>query len=54
MKATKVDGVYDADPMKNPDAHRFDHISYMEVLSQGLHVMDATGHLALAWTTTCP
>ena len=42
MKATKVDGVYDADPMKNPDAHRFDHISYMEVLSQGLHVMDAT------------
>ena len=28
--------------MKNPDAHRFDHISYMEVLSQGLHVMDAT------------
>ena len=42
IKATKVDGVYDADPMKNPDAHRFDHISYMEVLSQGLHVMDAT------------
>ena len=42
MKATKVDGVYDADPMKNPDAHRFDRISYMEVLSQGLHVMDAT------------
>ena len=42
MKATKVDGVYDSDPMKNPDAQRFDHISYMDVLSQGLHVMDAT------------
>ena len=53
MKATKVDGVYDADPMKNPDAHRFDHISYMEVLSQGLHVMDATAN-CFAWTTTCP
>ena len=42
MQATKVDGVHDADAMKNPDAHRFDHISYMEVLCQGLHVMDAT------------
>ena len=35
MKATKVDGVYDSDPVKNPDAKRFDRISYMEVLSQG-------------------
>lgn len=42
MKATKVDGVYDSDPAKNPDAKRFDHISYMEVLQRGLHVMDAT------------
>ena len=42
MKATKVDGVYDADPMANPDAHRFDRISYMDVLNRGLHVMDAT------------
>lgn len=42
MKATKVDGVYDSDPKKNPDAHRFDKITYMEVLSQGLNVMDAT------------
>lgn len=42
MKATKVDGVYDSDPKTNPDAKRFDHISYMDVLSQGLHVMDST------------
>lgn len=42
MKATKVDGVYDSDPMKNPDAKRFDHISYMDVLQKNLHVMDAT------------
>lgn len=42
MKATKVDGVYDADPVSNPDAHRFDRISYMDVLNRGLHVMDAT------------
>lgn len=42
MKATKVDGVYDSDPAKNPDAKRFDKISYMEVLNRGLHVMDST------------
>ncbi|MBQ2680314.1 MAG: UMP kinase [Eggerthellaceae bacterium] len=42
MKATKVDGVYDRDPVTNPDAKKFDRISYMEVLNRGLHVMDAT------------
>lgn len=42
MKATKVDGVYDSDPAKNPDAKRFDKISYMEVLNRGLSVMDTT------------
>lgn len=42
MKATKVDGVYDKDPVKNPDAKKYDHITYHEVLTQGLHVMDAT------------
>ena len=42
MKATKVDGVYDSDPVTNPDAKKFDRISYMEVLNRGLHVMDAT------------
>ena len=42
MKATKVDGVYDSDPKQNEDARRYDTITYMEVLSQGLYVMDAT------------
>ncbi len=42
MKATKVDGVYDSDPVKNPDAKKFERITYMEVLNRGLHVMDAT------------
>ena len=42
MKATKVDGVYDSDPVKNPDAKRYDRISYMDVLSKGLNVMDST------------
>ena len=42
MKATKVDGVYDSDPVTNPDAKRFETISYLDVLSKGLHVMDST------------
>ena len=42
MKATKVDGVYDSDPMKNPDAVRFDTISYKDILANELHVMDST------------
>lgn len=42
MKATKVDGVYDSDPMKNPDAKRFESLTYDEVLVKGLQVMDAT------------
>ena len=42
MKATKVDGVYDKDPMKFPDAVKFDKLTYMEVLNRELHVMDAT------------
>ncbi len=36
MKATKVDGIYDKDPMKNPDAKKYDRISYIDVLNQGL------------------
>lgn len=40
LKATKVDGVYDSDPMKNPDAVRFDKISYDESLERGLKIMD--------------
>lgn len=42
MKATKVDGVYDDDPVKNPDAKRYDEITYKDVLLKGLNVMDAT------------
>ena len=42
FKATKVDGIYDADPMLKPDAVRFDRISYLQVLEQRLNVMDST------------
>jgi len=42
MKGTKVDGIYDADPMLQPSATRFDRISYLQVLDKGLKVMDAT------------
>jgi uridylate kinase len=42
MKATKVDGIYSADPMKDPTAERFDRISYLQVLERRLQVMDAT------------
>ena len=42
MKATKVDGIYDKDPIKNSDAKRYEKITYIEVLKQGLQVMDST------------
>jgi uridylate kinase len=42
IKATKVDGVYDSDPKKNPDAKKFDTLSYIEVLNRRLEVMDST------------
>jgi len=42
LKATKVDGIYSADPMSNPAATKFARISYREVLERGLKVMDAT------------
>ncbi len=42
LKATKVDGVYDSDPKKNPQAKRFEKVSYIEVLQRGLQVMDST------------
>ncbi len=41
MKATKVDGIYDCDPASNPDAKRFEKISYLDVLTKELDVMDA-------------
>ena len=42
MKATKVDGIYDKDPTKHTDAKKYDQISYIDVLKQGLQVMDST------------
>ncbi len=42
MKATKVDGIYDSDPVKNPAAKRFESISYLDVLTRELAVMDST------------
>ncbi len=42
LKGTQVDGVYDSDPRKNPDAVRFDHLDYAEVLVRDLAVMDQT------------
>lgn len=42
LKATKVDGIYDADPVKVPTAKMYREISYMDVLTQGLGVMDST------------
>ena len=42
LKATKVDGIYDKDPMKHSDAIKFDKISYLDVLNKDLRVMDLT------------
>jgi uridylate kinase len=42
IKATKVDGVYDSDPKKNPDAIRFNQLTYIETLNKRLAVMDST------------
>lgn len=42
MKGTKVDKIYDKDPVTNPDAKPFDHLSYIDVLNRGLKVMDLT------------
>ncbi len=42
IKATKVDGVYDADPARNPNARRFDRLTHMETINRRLEVMDST------------
>ena len=42
LKATKVDGVYDQDPMVHPEARRFDRLTYIEALNMGVKVMDST------------
>ena len=53
FKGTKVDGVYDKDPVKHPDAVRYDHVSYDEVLARHLNVMDASA-IALARDNKLP
>jgi uridylate kinase len=42
LKGTKVDGVYDADPIANPDAKKFDTLTYLDIIKRGLRVMDTT------------
>ncbi len=53
MKVTKVDGIYSADPMKDPTATRFDDITYQEVIARGLKVMD-TAAVALCMEHNMP
>jgi uridylate kinase len=53
LKATKVDGIYDMDPAKNSDAKRYDKLSYQDVLTRRLNVMDATA-IALARENNMP
>ena len=53
LKATKVDGVYDADPKKNPDATRYERLTYDEVIGRDLQVMD-TAAFALARDSDLP
>lgn len=42
LKATKVDGIYDVDPLTHPEAHRFDRLTYIQALNLGVKVMDST------------
>jgi uridylate kinase len=42
LKATKVDGVYEKDPLQHPNARRFEHLTYIEALNLGLKFMDST------------
>ena len=53
FKATKVDGVYTADPLKDPTAAKFEELSYIEVLSKELKVMDSTA-ISLCMDNRCP
>lgn len=53
MKATKVDGVYDADPATNPHARKFTELTYIDVLNRGLKVMDSTA-ISLAMDNDLP
>jgi uridylate kinase len=53
LKATKVDGIYDKDPMKHSTARKYTEITYLEVLNKGLKVMDATA-VSLCMDNTLP
>ena len=53
MKATKVDGVYSADPVKDPSAVKYDKLTYLDVLQKNLKVMDATA-ISLCMDNTMP
>ncbi|OGO04026.1 MAG: UMP kinase [Chloroflexi bacterium RBG_13_56_8] len=53
LKATKVDGIYDDDPLKNPKAVRFDRLSYIDALNMGVKVMDSTA-LSLCMDNNLP
>ncbi|NJL52697.1 MAG: UMP kinase [Hydrococcus sp. SU_1_0] len=53
FKATKVDGIYDADPVKHPDAHRYQSLTYNHVLAHDLRVMDSTA-IALCKENSIP
>jgi uridylate kinase len=53
MKATKVDGVYDADPKKNPSAKMFERLTYKQVITDNLRVMDMTA-ISLAMERKIP
>ena len=53
LKATKVDGVYDSDPVKNPDAKYFPELTYMQAIERRLRVMDTTA-LSLAMENKLP
>jgi uridylate kinase len=53
LKATKVDGVYDKDPVKYPDAVRYEHLTFVEALSKRLKVMDSTA-FSLCMDTNMP
>jgi uridylate kinase len=53
LKATQVDGVYSADPKREPDAKRFEHLTYLDVLSRDLKVMDASA-ISLARESNIP
>ncbi len=53
LKATKVDGIYDKDPIKYPNAQRFAHLSYLDALNMGVKVMDSTA-LSLCMDNSLP